>query len=278
NLYPFMFFVANFEYPSQRFVVHIRVRAMALVLVVPIVHKYRPAGRNPEVDPLRPEIIGIDEIFTVARRITGPGALGNIHVHPETVYVVHENSIPVEAPMLIAQVEHRTGMGVSAPGSCRPEVSGMRALVAQPMYVIGDGLDIVVSIGVEMLPTLAVVSCALNHVEHVWDNTYRSKCMTVIIERQPPRIARSLREHLKFMACGVVPPHTRVDGGPFVVRRAGLPYIGMGEYAMVTIKPAVWPPYKRVERFMCVLISPTIEQYLGLASRFVCRRIDWDIH
>src|SRR5690606_41394700 len=127
--------------------------------------------------------------------------------------------------MLIAQVEHRAGMGMSAPGSCRPEVSGMRALVAQPMYVIGDGLDIVISIGVEMLPTLAVVSCALNHVEHVWDNTYRSKCMTVIVERQPPRVARSMREHPQFMTRAGVPPHTCVDAGPCVGWRAWRPSI-----------------------------------------------------
>src|SRR5690606_31997907 len=81
-----------------------------------------------------------------------------------------------------------------------------------------------------------------------------------------------------FRARGVVPPHTCVDGGPFVVRRAGLPYIRMGEYAMVAVKPAIWSPYKRVERFVCILVAPAVEQYLGLASWFVCRRINWDIH
>src|SRR5690606_10403455 len=232
NRYPFILFVADLEYPSQGFVVHIRVGAMALVFVVPIVHNYRPAGRNTEINPLRPEIVRIDKVFTVARCIARPGALGNIHVHPEAVNVVHENGIPVYPPMAITEVEHRAGMGMPPSGSGRPEVAGVRTLVAEPMYVVGDSLDIVIRIGIEMLPTLPMVSCALDDVEQVRDDTYRGKRMPVIVEGEAPGVACPVRENLKLMARGVVTPHPSIDGGPFIVRRAGFSYIGMRKYAM----------------------------------------------
>src|SRR3546814_15550658 len=108
---------------------------MALVLVVPVVHEYRSTWRNPEIDPLRPEIIGIDEVFAVARRIARSGAFGDIHIDPEAIDVVHENRIPIDAPVLIAQVEHRTGMGMPATGGCRPEVTGMGALRSEERRV-----------------------------------------------------------------------------------------------------------------------------------------------
>src|SRR3546814_16518404 len=122
---------------------------MALVLVVPVVHEYRSTWRNPEIDPLRPEIIGIDEVFAVARRIARSGAFGDIHIDPEAIDVVHENRIPIDAPVLIAQVEHSTGMGMPATGGCRTEVTGMGDMIAQPMQEVGEGVYILKRLGKE---------------------------------------------------------------------------------------------------------------------------------
>src|SRR5690606_2091546 len=209
--------MADLEYAAQGFIVHVRVRTVALIFVIPIVYKYRPTGCNPKIDPLRPEIIGVDEIFPVARRIARPGTAGNIHVYPEAVDIVHENRIPVDTPVFIAQVEHRTCVGVSTAGGSRPEVAGVRPLIAEPMHMIGDGFDIVVGIGIEMFTALAVVPCSLDHVEQVGDHTYRGKRVPVIVEIDTPRVARTVREDLKLVSRGVVTPNTGIDGRPFII-------------------------------------------------------------
>src|SRR5690606_443059 len=209
--------MTNPEYASQGFVVYVWIWAMTLVFIVPVVYKYRPAGGNPEIDPLRPEIIGIDKIFAVTRRIARPGTLGDVHVDPEAVDVVHKNRIPIDAPMLIAQVEHRSGMGMPATGGGRPEVAGMRPLVAQPVHVIGDGLDIVVGIGIEVFAALPMVPRSLYHMEEMRDNAYRGKRMPIVVEIDTPRVTRAVREDLKYVACRMITPYARVNRCPFVV-------------------------------------------------------------
>ena len=89
-----------------------------------------------------PEIVGIDEILAMARGISRSGTFGNIHIYPEAVDVVHENRVPVNAPVFVAEVEHRTGVGVPPASGCRPEITRMRALVAQPMHVVCNRFDV----------------------------------------------------------------------------------------------------------------------------------------
>src|SRR5690606_38227751 len=102
---------------------------MALVFIIPVRHKNRSAGRYPEIQPLGPEIIGVDEVLAMTGRIPRCRPLGKVHVDPETVNVVHENRIPVYTPVLVAKVKHRTRMGMPPAGSRRPEVTRMGPLV-----------------------------------------------------------------------------------------------------------------------------------------------------
>src|SRR5690606_34450784 len=98
---------------------------------------------------------------------------GDIHIDTEAVDVIHENRIPVDTPVLVTKVKHRSGMGVSAACSSRTEVSGMGSPSSQPMHVISDRLDIVIGIWVEVLSSLPLIPCPLYDMEQVRNHTYR---------------------------------------------------------------------------------------------------------
>jgi hypothetical protein len=80
-------------------------------------------------------------------------------------------------------------VGVPTAFGIRPEITGVRAAVADPMHVVAGLFDIVVGKFVEMLTGLPLVSAALNHVEHVRNYANRNKGVTVVVPVDAPGIA-----------------------------------------------------------------------------------------
>ena len=73
-----------------------------------------------------------------------------------------------------AQIDHRAGVGVAAAGGVGAVVAGVRR-VADPMPMDGDGLDVVVGVGIEVLARLPLVAAALNHVIQVRNHAGRAE-------------------------------------------------------------------------------------------------------
>ena len=84
----------------------------------------------------------------------GAARLQDVAVDPRPVDVIHEQRAAVFGRERVAEVDHGAGMGMAASGGIRATVAVMR-VGAEIMPVIGDGLDIVVRVGIEMLPGLA---------------------------------------------------------------------------------------------------------------------------
>ena len=77
------------------------------------------------------------------------------------------------AASVAAEVDHRAGVGVAAAGRIRSAVAGVRPLVADLVHVVGDRLDVVVGVRVEVLAGLPLVSRALDDVVEVRDDARR---------------------------------------------------------------------------------------------------------
>ena len=136
---------------------------------------------------------------------------------------------------------------------------------AEEMTVIGDGLDVVVGVRVEMLPGLPLVARALDDVEEVRNHARLGKEIAVRIPINPPRIARAVREHLEFLPLRLVAPHARIDLHAILVRRTRLAHGAVREDAVAAVEPAVRPPLKSVQRLMRVVSAPSIQQHLDFA-------------
>src|SRR5262245_3172867 len=110
------------------------------------------------------------------------------------------------------------------------------------MNVIGDRLDVVVDVGVEMRSGLAGEPAALNHVEQMGNNAGFDNALAILVKIDAPRIAGALGEDFEFMSHGMIPPNARVDASALAVWRAGPADIRMREHTMATVKPSVRTP------------------------------------
>src|SRR5699024_738942 len=151
--------------PPQRFVMHFRIRAVALVLVIPVNGIYRPARTVAEGQPLRPCIIGEQKILPVTTYITGAFPLNNVSVDPVAVDIIHPERMPVQPPAFGAHVEHGSGMRV--PSACRPRpiITCMRPVIPHPMHMIPMRFDILIDVRTEMLSGLPLKPRSLDHME-----------------------------------------------------------------------------------------------------------------
>ena len=212
DLDPLVVDVADLEDAPERLLVELGIAAVALVLVVPVDHVDAAVGAVAEVEHLAPRVVGQQEVRAVRGDVARALPLQPIGVGAAAVDVVHEDRLAVLArPGVAAEVDHRPGVGVAAAGRCRAAVAGVRSLAPDPVDVVGDGLDVVVDVRVEVLAGLPLVSRALDDVVQVLDDARGRERLAVVVEVEAPRIARALGEDLEDVLGRMVAPDRAVE-------------------------------------------------------------------
>ena len=109
---------------------------------------------------------------------------------------------------------------------------------------------------------LTFIACTLNDVIQMRNDARGEERLAEIVEVDAPRVACAMREHFESVPRWMVSPDGGINALAVFVRGSRLANSRMRKHAMTTIQPAVRPPNERVERLMCVLISPAIQQDL----------------
>ncbi len=200
---------ADLEDPPVGAVVAVHVVVVALVLVVPIDHEDAAVGPVLEADDLRPEIVGQEEVGGVRADETRTAGLQDVAVDPSPVDVVHEQRALVLGRPGTAQIDHRPRVRMAAAGGVGPAVAAVR-VGPQVMPVVGDRLDVVVGIGIEMLARLPLVPASLDHVIKMRDHAGRDDHLAARIEVDAPGVAGAMGEDLEDVPGRVVAPDARV--------------------------------------------------------------------
>src|SRR5215831_18527987 len=110
--------------------------------------------------------------------------------------VVHEKLAAVLLRPGVAQVDHGAGVGMAAAGGVGASAVGLVPLVADPVAVTGDGLDVGVSVWLVVVPRLPLVATTLADVEQVRDDAAGQEGIAVIVEVDAPRVAGPVGEDL----------------------------------------------------------------------------------
>ena len=92
-----------------------------------------------------------------------------------------------------AQVYHSAGVGMAAAGRVGPAVAAVR-VGPEVMPVVGDRLDVVIGVWIEMLACLALVPAALDHVIEMRDDARGDEHLPAGIEVDAPGVARAVCE------------------------------------------------------------------------------------
>ena len=114
-----------------------------------------------------------------------------------------------------------------------------------------------------------MITTALNHVEQMRNNACGHERFAFGIEIHAPGIASAVREHFELVSQWMVTPHACIDRCTIFFCCSRFANIRVREDAMATVEPTVRSPDKRVQRFVRILESPTVEQNLWPAIRFV---------
>ena len=77
--------------------------------------------------------------------------------------------------------------------------------------MVGDRLNVVVGIRVEVLPGLALIAAALNDVIQVRNHAGRDEALAVVVEIDAPGIARAFGEDFERVPRGMIAPDAGVE-------------------------------------------------------------------
>ena len=224
---------------------NLHVPGVAGLLVVPVDHKDVAVGTILKVDEPGPSIVGEQKVRPMTGDIARPLRPRHIHVEAMAVDVAHEKLIAIRVGPTAAEVDHQAAVGVAPAGAVGLVVAavGIRAEVVE---MIGDRLDVVVGVGVEMLTTLPMIPRPLNDVKRMRNHARLDEGLAAVVEVEAPRIAGALGEGLEDMPRRMIAPDCRVHRDPFRRRRAGFADFRVGEDAVTTVEPAVRSPGKSI--------------------------------
>ena len=150
-----------------------------------------------EVDVAVGAVAQVDEAATqasLASRKSGPwladvaGALRlqHVHVEPLAVDVAHEDLAAVLRGPGAAEVDHRRRSGRGRRRRESERLLPPCGVGADVVAVVGDRLDVVVGVRVEVLARLALVAAALDDVEAVRDDAGLDERLAVVVEVERP--------------------------------------------------------------------------------------------
>ncbi len=88
------------------------------------------------------------------------------------------------------------------------------------MPMIGDGVDVVVGVRVEVRAGLPLVSRTLDDVVQVRNHAGRAERLAVVVEIDAPRIAGSFGEDFELVPRGMISPNAALSG---IRSRSGVP-------------------------------------------------------
>ena len=263
------------------------VAVMALVLVIPVDHEDRAVRAGQQVENLRRAVVEAGEVRAVFPHEAAARALGDVHVDPRAVDVVHENLAAIFRRETVALIDEQARVRVAAAHGVAAAVARVRSLIAEIMPVIGDGFQLAIDermdrpaaaavrgnacdlVGVRRVvrAALPLIFAALNHVEEMRNHAGLDEALTVRVEVDAPRIARALGEDLELFLGGMIAPDGGIDPLAPGLRSPRLADARWTEDAVTSVEPAVRAPGEGVQHLVRVgLEVPAVEENLRITG------------
>src|SRR6266571_2659050 len=197
-------------------VVAVLTRIVALVLVVPVDDVNRAVLVVELVERLRPSVVEVQEILSVAAHIAGTAALRDVHVEPLAVDVSDKKFAAIFLRPACAEIAHHAGVGVPAADRVTAGVGRVRTLAAGPVDVVAVLFDVLINervdwlaaasiaglfvargllaVDAEMFASLAFDTRALDDVPEVRYDAHLREELAVFVEVNAPGVAAALGE------------------------------------------------------------------------------------
>ena len=246
---------------------------MADLLVAPVTDIERAVGPHLLGHGNEIHVVAAHEVAAVLARVCGAVGIEVIGHQTVAVEVAEDELVAIGRGELAALVDREAAVGVATAFGIgividdaragRRVMGDIGAGIAGVVRVVGNGLDVLIRVRIEVLTTLALVARAWDDVIQMWDHAGGDEELAVLVVVQSPGIAGTMGEDFELMAHGMVAPDAAVERRAFAVGRAGLADVGIGEDALAAVEPAIGTPDEAVQGFVGVLRAPAIEEDFG---------------
>ena len=228
------------------------------ISVIPVNYPYSTLGAGIHIETKEMLIIGYYKVSTMCASKAGSFSLKFIHIEQMVVNISHVRLTMIFLRKCAAGINLATSVGkptFSLAGvlhvhrTIHPEISFstfVRSTCIILVYVLGDGFDVIINMGIKMLSSLSMKASALHYVPKVWDYAGGNESLSSIIEVYPPWITSTPAKDFEFFLGGMIAPHASVDALTFAIRCSQFADIAMSEHTVASIKPAVRAPGETV--------------------------------
>ena len=228
------------------------------ISVIPVNDPYSTLGAGIHIETKEMLIIGHYKVSTMCASETGAFSLKFIHIEQMVVNISHVRLTMIFLRKCAAGINLATSVGkptfslacvLHVHRTIHPEIS-FSTFVRSPriilVYVLGNGLDVIINMGIKMLSSLSMKAPALHNVPKVWNYAGGNESLSSIIKVYPPWVTSTPAKHFEFFLGGMVAPHASVDALTFAIRCSGFADIAVGEHAVAAVEPAVRAPGEAV--------------------------------
>ena len=228
------------------------------ISVIPVNYPYSTLRAGIHIETKEMLIISYYKVSTMCAPEAGAFSLKFIHIEQMVVNISHVRLTMIFLRKCAAGINLATSVGkptfslacvLHVHRTVHPEIS-FSTFVRSPriilVYVLGNGLDVIINMGIKMFPGLSMKAPALHNVPKVWDYAGGNESLSSIIEVYPPWVTSAPAKHFEFFLGGMIAPHASVDALAFAIRCSGFADIAMSEHTVASIKPAVRAPGETV--------------------------------
>src|SRR5262245_25132918 len=240
---------------------------VALAGVGPVGDVDAAVGSVLTIQPAEPGVVAQQEILLVPDHDARALGLDDVMAHPVAVEIEREEVAAVRVGPVVAEIDHRAHVGVTAAGlGMLLARAGVGPVAARPVDVVGGARHQSVNRRRRLvLAEHPVEVGAGNHLEDVLDHAVGDEAAADLVPIEPPRVGRAVADDLELPRHRMEAPDAAVQGDALRVGRAGLADSRVGENPVAGVEPAVGSPHRLVEDVMLRLEVPAVEEDLDRA-------------
>ena len=169
------------------------VRGIAANLgVMPVEHISRAIGSDLHAEAHPGVVIGEEWLIAMMTDEARTAGLEDIRDHIVLVQVRHDDAVAVFLRELIGEIDTSAAMRGAMP-------------------MIGDGLDVIEDVRIDVAAALTVIDAAGDDMREMRDHAGGYEDLAVVIEVDPPRIAEAVPDDFKAILRGMIPPNTTIN-------------------------------------------------------------------
>ena len=192
------------------------VMVVAFTVVRPVRNIHCSFRSHLDIDSTEPRSLHQHEVRFTLANVAAAFAIEPVDVDPSAVRVAHEDLAVVLLREIVALIDHRADVRVSAAEIVGDSVAAFIPFgLCVPMVMVGRHIHQLVAVRIEVLAVHPLIASSGDDVPQVSLHVVRHEPLAVFIVIQSPRIRRAVADDFDQMLCRMISPDAAVHKWAF---------------------------------------------------------------